>query len=241
MATSPDAAISSSPRRARARMSREDQTAERRRVLLEATVSVIGKLGLIGLTIKEVANEAGCSFGVVAFHFQSKERLILAALDHVLDEYENVRHSLSVEPIGLNAADPALSAVCRLKAMIESDFDKVVSSPRQMAVWLAFWAETARNPDYRQRCSEVKIRYRRSTADDIATLAAARRVEINAEQASATLNAIVDGYWVANLVLGGDEAEHRSEGRQACLAYLESLFPGDFPGDLPNEKQAKLT
>jgi AcrR family transcriptional regulator len=220
-------------------MSREDQTAERRRALLEATVSVIGKLGLIGLTIKEVANEAGCSFGVVAFHFHSKERLILAALDHVLDEYEHVRHSLSVEPVGSDAADPASSAICRLTAMIESDFDKVVSSPRQMVVWMAFWAETARNPDYRQRCAEVKIRYRRSTADDMAALATARGIEINVEQASATLNAIVDGYWVANLVLAEDEAQHRSEGRQACLAYLESLFPGDFSTDTRSRKQAK--
>lgn len=241
MATSPDATMSPSTRRARGHMSREDQTAERRRALLEATVSVIGKLGLIGLTIKEVANEAGCSFGVVAFHFQSKERLILSALDHVLDEYEHVRHSLSAEPGGPDKADTGFAAVCRLKAMIESDFDEGVSSPRQMAVWIAFWAETARNPDYRQRCAEVKIRYRRSTAEDMAALAAARGVKVNAEQASATLNAIVDGYWIANLVLGEGEGQHRREGRQACLAYLESLFPGDFSADTPKKTRAKPT
>jgi AcrR family transcriptional regulator len=176
---------------------------------------------------------------VVAFHFQSKERLILAALDHVLEEYEHVRHSLFVKYSGMDTADPGLAAVCRLKAMIESDFDKDVSSSRQMAVWIAFWAETARNPDYRQRCAEVKIRYRRSTAEDIAALAAARGIEVNAEQASATLNAIVDGYWIADLVLAEEDAEHHQAGRQACLAYLGSLFPGDFPNDTPNGKRAK--
>lgn len=207
-----------------ARPRREDQTAERRRALLEATVSVIGKLGLTGLTMKTVADAAGCSYGVTAFHFQSKDGLLLAALDHMLEEYEALR-----QPLCEGGETAGETAARRLRAMIESDFDGRVSSARQMAAWLAFWAEAARNPAYRQRCAEVKARYRRSTAEDLAALAAARGATIDADQVSATLNAIIDGYWIANLVNGQTGPEGRAAGIRACLAYLDGLFPGDFP------------
>lgn len=60
---------------------REEQVVDRRRSLLEAAVRVISKRGLIGVTINSIAAEAQCSYGVVAFHFQSKEGVIFAALD----------------------------------------------------------------------------------------------------------------------------------------------------------------
>ncbi|MDR0808015.1 MAG: TetR family transcriptional regulator C-terminal domain-containing protein [Gemmobacter sp.] len=212
----------------RLRGTREDQTAERRRAILDATVSVIGKLGLTGLTMKTVADAAGCSYGVTAFHFQSKDGLLLAALDHMLEDYEALPQPLSQ---GEETAGDA--GARRLRAMIESDFDGNVSSARQVAAWVAFWAETARNPAYRQRCAEVKARYRRSTAEDLAALAAARGITIDADQVSATLNAIVDGYWIANLVNGLTGPEGRTAGIGACLAYLDRLFPGDFPAPAP--------
>jgi TetR/AcrR family transcriptional repressor of bet genes len=211
------------PVRRRRGVPREDQVAGRRRQILEATVSVIGKSGLTGLTMKTIAAAAGCSYGVAAFHFRSKEGLLLAALDHLVEEYEQVR-----QPLSMGGEGPADAAAARLRAMIASDFDGRVSGDRQIAVWAAFWAETARNRAYRARCAELKERYRRSTAADVAMLAATRRLAVDADQVSATLNAIVDGFWIANLVSGQTGPAGREAGRQACLAYLKSVFPADF-------------
>lgn len=202
---------------------RDDQVAGRRRQLLEATVSVIGKSGLTGLTMKTIADAAGCSYGVAAFHFRSKDGLLLAALDHLVEEYEKIRQPLSSGAVGL-----AEAAAFRLRAMVDSDFDGRVSGGRQIAVWAAFWAETARNRAYRLRCAELKQRYRQSTAADVAALAGARGLAVDADQVSATLNAIVDGFWIANLVAGQTGPAAREAGRQACLAYLKSVFPVDF-------------
>lgn len=203
---------------------REDHIAERRRSLLDATISVIGRDGLTGLTMKAVADAAGCSYGVAAFHFRSKEGLLLAALQQLLDDYDRVRDERSEtgDTGGARAAH-------RLRVMIDTDFDPGVTSARQMAVWLAFWAESARNPAYRESCAEAKLRYRASTARDLAALARAQDRVIDAEQASTTLNAIIDGYWIANIICGNADAEGCAAGRAASLAYLDALFPGCFP------------
>ena len=68
---------------------REDQVAERRKSVLDAAVAVIAQKGLIGTTISSIAAEAECSYGVVSFHFNSKEGIILAALDYLVEDYDH--------------------------------------------------------------------------------------------------------------------------------------------------------
>lgn len=106
---------------------REDEVAERRQSLLDAAVAVIAQKGLIGTTISSIATEAECSYGVVSFHFNSKEGIILAALDYLVDEYDKALNRNSGTPAG------------RLKTMIENDFSGKVASARRIAVWAAFW------------------------------------------------------------------------------------------------------
>ena len=188
---------------------REDQVAERRKSLLDAAVAVIAQKGLVGITISSIATEAECSYGVVSFHFNSKEGIILAALDYLVEEYDGT---------------PAE----RLKTMIESDFSGKVASARRIAVWAAFWAESVRVPSYRERCAEVKARYNTFAETDIATLAQERGLQIDAEQVSHSLNAMIDGFWIANLVMDKTGQAGQAFAKQSCLAYLRSIFPGDF-------------
>ena len=201
------------------RPSRGDLVVVRRKALLDAAVKVIATQGLTGITIRMIADAADCSYGVVAFHFESKGGIILAALDHMVEEYEAAR----ARRIGGDAR-PAK----RLLAMVDSDFDARVSNARQIAVWVAFWAETVRVKAYRNRCTEFKERYHLSTLADVAALAAERGSTIDAEQVARTLNAIIDGFWIANLITGNTGAAGQTAGKQACIVYLRSVFPGDF-------------
>jgi AcrR family transcriptional regulator len=195
---------------------REDQVAERRKSLLDAAVAVIAQKGLIGITISSIAAEAQCSYGVVSFHFNSKEGIILAALDYLVEEYEKA--------LKRNTGTPAE----RLKTMIESDFSGKVASARRIAVWAAFWAESVRMPSYRERCAEVKMRYNVFAETDIATLAEERGLKVDAAQVAQSLNAMIDGFWIANLVMDKTGQAGQAFAKQSCLAYLRSIFPGDF-------------
>ena len=158
--------------------SRADQRAKRRRQLLSATITVIARKGLSGITMNDIAKEAGCSYGVVAFHFQTKQRMLLAALDHLGEEYSALWQYTLAQATGASAAE-------RLALMLGLDFDYRVAKPKHLAVWLAFWAEASRVPAYRVRCAEWKLRSHTTTVGLVRDLAAERRVKIDVDAVSA--------------------------------------------------------
>ena len=43
-----------------------------------------------------------------------------------------------------------------------------------------------------------------------------------------TLNAMISGLWVENLLLPITIAEGQKRGHDACLAYMRLIFPEDF-------------
>jgi DNA-binding transcriptional regulator YbjK len=62
-----------------------DKTASaRERPLMEATLRIVGRNGLDGVTHRAVAAEAGVSLGAVTHHFKTRDVLVDAALRHAL-------------------------------------------------------------------------------------------------------------------------------------------------------------
>ncbi|UCI32073.1 TetR family transcriptional regulator C-terminal domain-containing protein [Mesorhizobium sp. B4-1-4] len=199
--------------------SRDDQVIDRRRSLVEAAVKVISKRGLTGVTISSIAAEAKCSYGVVSFHFQSKEGIIFAALDHTAAEYEAYLTQLNASALG--PAD-------RIRRMIDTDFSRKAAGRDTIALWLAFWAEAVRVPLYHKRCAELREHYNRAVYADITELAQLRGVSINAAQLAISLNALISGLWIENLVSTMSMAEGQKIGHEACLAFMRLHFPEDF-------------
>jgi AcrR family transcriptional regulator len=54
-----------------------------RQALLDATVRVVARKGLRGVTYREVAEEAGVTYGLVSHHFGSRDALIRETLEYV--------------------------------------------------------------------------------------------------------------------------------------------------------------
>src|SRR5688572_32423459 len=59
----------------------------RRLQLIEATIDSLAKRGYSETTMADVADGAGLSRGIVNFHFESKEKLLVATLQHMSEEY----------------------------------------------------------------------------------------------------------------------------------------------------------
>lgn len=207
----------SKPKRTRREPSRQDKIAERRLSLLEAALRVIARKGLVGATMNDIASEAGCAYGVVAFHFKSKDGIMLAALDYMVEEYDRTLELPKFQ-----------TPEARLKAMINLDFDPRISDNGRIAVFTAFWAESARNPEYRKRCAELKSRYHDATVADIAELARRHGMKLDANLVARSLNALIDGLWIAGQVLETTDASGRRSARKACEFYLRSIFPESF-------------
>jgi DNA-binding transcriptional regulator YbjK len=89
----------------------ERKISERERPLMEATLRIIGRTGLDGVTHRAVATEAGVSLGAVTHHFETRDVLVDAAL----------RFALSREVGRLRALTFSLqSKVFDVEAWIES-------------------------------------------------------------------------------------------------------------------------
>ncbi len=79
----------------------EERSAATRRILLDATVACLAELGYTGTTSAAVAEKAGLSRGAQLHHFGTRDQLVVAAVEHLVQKrLRRVREALA----GLSAA-----------------------------------------------------------------------------------------------------------------------------------------
>lgn len=129
--------------RAQGRKSREE--------LLAAALRVFARRGYRQAAVDEIAAEAGYSKGVVYWHFSSKEELLLALLDELIDA--PVREMVAL----LESAPPELD----LSLEATRAFARQLNSQRDVLVLdREYWSIAFRDPELRaryiQRQSELR-------------------------------------------------------------------------------------
>ena len=70
-----------------AKRGRKASKETRRLQLIDATIDSLAKRGFSDTTMADVADGAGLSRGIVNFHFESKDKLLVATLQHMAEEY----------------------------------------------------------------------------------------------------------------------------------------------------------
>jgi TetR/AcrR family transcriptional repressor of bet genes len=202
---------------------RRTASKEKRRLqLIRATIRSIAKRGLSETTIATVAGEAKLSQGIINLHFQSKDRLMVATLRYVADEYREVWQS-ALERTGPESAE-------RLAALVEADFAKKVCDRNKIAVWFAFWGESKSRPTYRKICAENDEQY----DDMLASLCVAIVDEgpypsVDPQAVATGLSAMSEGLWLDLLI--NPKAMNPGLARDVSFAYLANVFPKHF-GDI---------
>lgn len=210
-----------------AKIKRTASKAERQAQLIDATIRSIAANGLSDTTITTVAREAGLSQGLINLHFQSKEKLLLETLIHVVDEYKALwEHSL--ERAGPSSAE-------KLAALVDVDFHRSVCDRDKLAVWFAFWSESKARPTYRKLCAERDREYDQvlvRLCEDIAR--EGQYPGIDPVSAARGLAAMTEGLWMD--MLANPRSMSRPQAKQVSMAYLAHVFPGHFRH--PNQEQA---
>ena len=191
----------------------------RRLQLIEATIESIAIYGFNKTTLNTVTQIANLSHGVVNFHFKSKNLLLLETMKFLVEEHLN--HWLT----GLDKA--ADSAEARLKALVTTDFDEHIASPKRLAVWFAYWGEVNNRPAYRE-IADSKDRQRRNVIKSLCReLTQCSDCEpVDTEVFSTNLEAIIDGLWL-QILLAPNEMTTR-KAKSNCLSFLASTFPKHF-------------
>ncbi len=195
---------------------------ERRRQLIDATLSVIAENGISKVTLAKVAGRAGLTAAMVNFHFAGKESLLLETLRFVSREFQE-RFD---DAIASAKGDP----VRALKAIVDTHFDPALSDPRRLAVWYAFWGEGWARAEYQVLCgkedtfNEIKVK---ALFEQV--LVAEGRNGMDADALSLAFLGMLDILWQGMLI--DDAARGRDTRRNQCRRYLTSIFPGSF-GDI---------
>lgn len=121
---------------------------ERRAMLIDATVRVMRRKGLLETTGRDVANEAGASVGLVHHYFDSHDSLLVAAFEQVaLADFERVQ--------GL--VEQAEAPTDALRALVH-EFAPVRRA-WQYQVWIDAWAASAHHPELRRSSRTVNLRW----------------------------------------------------------------------------------
>jgi TetR/AcrR family transcriptional repressor of bet genes len=192
----------------------------RRKQLIDATIRAIGRFGYASTTLTHVAGEAGLSPGIVNFYFKSKDQLLLATLEQIVEEYSAFWQA------ALNKGKVAPAA--GLEAMIEADFHASVCNPEKISIWYAFWAEAGNNPAYQGLVQRLEVDYIQQTVALCDRIISEGGYGIDGRTVAVGLNAMIDGLWFDCLM--EPKVFNRNDAKRVCRSYLAAVFPSHFAG-----------
>ena len=210
----------STPAPARARPQRQNAKAVRRQELIEATIDQLARRGFEGTTLADVATAAGMSRGIVNFHFDTKEKLLVETLRTLADEYRGHWRA------AVKAAGPAAAA--RLWALVSADFDKRICTQRKLGAWCAFWGEAKSRPTYRELCSANDDEYQAVVIELCRDLAAPGQDHAVLARA---IVCMLEGLWL-HLMMAPKDLK-REQALASARYHLVSVFPTRFTVDGP--------
>lgn len=167
----------------------------RREQIIQAAYQLAVRGGLRAITIRDVAKKAEVSTGLVIFHFRTKERVVLALLDHVLA----TTITLHIGP-DIDAIDDPLE---RLVALLRQEMERLSTEPKQNRLFFEFWNEGMWNRSVRLRMQHELDRYRaafRPMAEQVIASDPERFAELTAESLAAVTVSFIKGCAVQSMV-----------------------------------------
>ena len=186
--------------------------------LIEATIDSLAKRGYAETTMADVADGAGLSRGIVNFHFESKEKLLVATLQYMYDEY-SAHWRAALQKAG---DDPAR----QLQALVWADFDRSICNKRKLAAWCAFWGEAKSRPTYQALSSSRDAYYQQVFIDLCTTLKQSGGYAYEPQVMALALSAMLEGLWLRLMM--GTEDTTRETALQAANAFLAAAFPKHY-------------
>jgi len=124
--------------------------------IMEATYRALCKHGNADLTMQRIANESSMSTAAFHYHFETKEELLNAFLDHLLSRFE--------ERLACEAGDPRE----RLAAFLDVVFEPATTADSDFPIALfEIKAQAPYQDTYRERLIEMDERMRDVVANAV--------------------------------------------------------------------------
>lgn len=198
---------------------RREPAADRRRHLAEAVLRCIQKNGSAGISVRQIAAEAGVSLGLIRYHFGKFDDLVAFAFDMTTDTFFRALRT------AISTAAPNPQA--RLDAFIETSFSPLLLDRQVLDVWVVFWGLILHSRSMARAQAREYLSYLALVEDLLANLAAAERIPIrNIRLAAVGFTALLDGLWLAWCL--NSASFRRVEGVSLCRMWIEGLRRGAY-------------
>lgn len=163
--------------------------AARREQILAAAFAVAGRVRLEGLTIRAVAEAAKLSPGLVLFHFESRDALVVALLDWLLEG------TIIGEPAPEVRALP--SAEARLLGFVRQELELLPGRRPRLELFFDFWVAGTRHPRIRHRIRRALARCRDALvplASEVVAAQPSRFRGVTGTDLAGLVVAVIEGY-----------------------------------------------
>jgi TetR/AcrR family transcriptional regulator, fatty acid metabolism regulator protein len=183
--------------------------------LVRSAYKMMGQKGMGGLSLQDVADEAGVSKAILPYYFSSKENLILLTMRWVLARVaQRIREAIA----------EAEGAEAKVKAMIDAIFVGPESNRMFYLVFFDFLGYAARN----DRFADVGATFHEICNGLYAEVVRLGQEEgvfngTDAREAATVVRALVDGLftqWIQDKGWEKSHAEYREVCKRSVLAYL---------------------
>ena len=167
----------------------------------------------------KVTEITGTSLGLANFHFESKDRLFDAVLQHLAAQQRARWQSRD--------QGPALSSRALLMAIVESRFPASICAHKKLAVWFAFYGDASARATCRRAVGNIDDeRLEATVAVFSEMIAEAGYTLLDPVEAVLTVEAMHDGLWL-NMLLH-PVGYRRTICRTRALNVIAALFPKHF-------------
>ena len=132
-------------------MSRTSNTQHRRRQIALALQQVMATKGYDGASIHDIASAAQLTPGLVHYHFQNKQAILLALLDHLVEVQDQRIEEQLEGKVGLVSVDAFIDAHLALGRSAD---------PEALACWIALSGEALRQKEVGAAFGKALQRFR---------------------------------------------------------------------------------
>ena len=181
-----------------------DSTRER---ILDATLRVLARRGVAGVSMRAVAREADVAIGLTNYHFENKIRLISAALERIGDT-----------DMELVAQDDTAPPADRLRRALQRALDPAFLTDDYLSLRLQLWSLAGVDETFGEINRAAQRRYLAGLAD----LVAAARPDLYRQQAERRAIDILteqNGVWLTAVLIPDESAVARALERTEALAF----------------------
>jgi TetR/AcrR family transcriptional repressor of bet genes len=191
-----------------------------RQRLIDACISALHIHGPSRTTVEKVVAIADLSPGIVRFYFDSKAAMLVASLEYLAAEFE--------ERVLLPVSQLRQSPVQALELLVDLYLDAEIASPRKVSVWYSFWGEASSRQEYYDICGKRDEEFAALVRELIERLIAhTGAAHLDADGVALGLIGVLEVLW-QGFAFQSEASIDRAAARARALAYLRSVFPGQF-------------